>query len=178
MVNVFLIDYDFGIAAFYELLHEFFKGTVVYIHCIYLRPGHHTVANLGVGEVKGILEYLHFLIDFILISGIVDAGLDEIVQIHLRETFIIAFRIHLYSNDTEKAACEERGETAYRPKHDIEQVSGKRKEGQQSVGVVLEENLGQKLARKKHDDGGKDGICRHFHTSIERPEEAHRYHHG
>lgn len=45
---VFLIDYDFGIAAFYELLHEFFKGTVVHVHCIYLRPGHHAVANLGV----------------------------------------------------------------------------------------------------------------------------------
>ena len=40
----------------------------IHFNSLNLRTGHHTVAYFSIGEIKGILEYLHLVINFIFIA--------------------------------------------------------------------------------------------------------------
>lgn len=62
VVDVLLVDEDLGVAALDKLLLQL-VGRAVVGDGIDFRARHHAVADLEVGEVKGILEDLHLVID-------------------------------------------------------------------------------------------------------------------
>ena len=73
MVDIVLVDNYFGVAAFYEFLHEFLGRAVVHVYGIYLCTWHHAVAYFAVGEVECILEYLDFVVYFVFVLCILYA---------------------------------------------------------------------------------------------------------
>ena len=172
MVDVALVDDNLRVAALYELLHQFVDGAVVDVNGVHLSTRHHTVAHLAVGEVEGVLEYLHLLVNLLVAMCILDARLHEIVEVYLREAFVVGFRLHAYAHNAQQALRHKRREAAYRPQEDVEKIGWHGEYGQQAVGVVLEQNLGQELSCEKNDECGEQRVGCHLHAVVERAEDS------
>ena len=97
IVNIFLIYNNFGVSALYEHLAQISECTVGR-HRLNLCTWNHAVAHFSVRKVESILENLHFLVDFFIIFRLVDALLNEVIEVHLGE-FLIVFL--LFQVDTE-----------------------------------------------------------------------------
>ncbi len=78
VVDVSVVDDNLGAAALDKLLTELFEGGVL-LYGVYLGTRYHAVAYFGVGEVEGILEYLHLVLHIFLLRGVVDTLRDEVV---------------------------------------------------------------------------------------------------
>ena len=62
---------------------------------------------------------------------------------------------------------QHRGETGYRPQHDIEYIGGESEYCQQPVCIAFEYRLRKKLACKKHYQSGKNSVCGHRYAWVE-----------
>ena len=160
VVDIFLINDNLGITALDEFLAQILQWCL-HLHCLYLGSRNHTVANLGIWEIQGILENLHLIVNFVIIGSIVDARLYQIIQIHLRESFISLFTLHLHTYQTEQTLAQESTELADRPQDDVAQIGYRTEDGQQSVRVRFEQRLRQELAGEQHDERRQDGIGSH-----------------
>ena len=68
MVNILVVDHNLAMATLHEnLLQLFYRGSI--LNGINLRAGNHTVADLGLRKLEGILEDLHLLADILIIGG-------------------------------------------------------------------------------------------------------------
>ena len=103
MVNVFVIDDDLRLAALHEDGHQLVERAVVF-HGLDFGSGHHTVAHLGISKVERILEDLDLFVDIVLILSVVDAGLYQVVEVHLREGIVVLLLLHLKAEDAEDDA--------------------------------------------------------------------------
>ena len=74
MVDVFVVDNDFGMATLNKLLLELLDAAGV-LDSIDFCSWHHTVAHLCLREVKGILKEANLLLNVVLILSIVNATL-------------------------------------------------------------------------------------------------------
>ena len=72
VVDVFLIDDNLGLAALDEDVFQLVHAAR-FVNRTDFGARYHTIAHLDVGEVEGILEYLHFIGYFLFRTGIVDA---------------------------------------------------------------------------------------------------------
>ena len=99
VVNVFLIDNDFGVATLNEAALQVFNRRVVNVNSLNLRTGNHAVAYLRVGKVEGIVENLDFLVHLVIVGGMVKAALYQIVQINLAELLLTGSCQHLDTKD-------------------------------------------------------------------------------
>ena len=160
MVYILFIYNDFRITALYEFLLQFFERSI-HFNSLNLSTGHHTVAYFSIGEIKGILEYLHLIINFIFIGSIIDTWLHKIIKVYLRKAFIRPLSIHLHTYQTQQALTQESTELADRPQYHIAQISYRTEDRKQAVRVRLEKRLWQKLTCKEYYQRRQNGICRH-----------------
>ena len=79
MVDILVVDDDLRMTALHETGHQLFHATGIF-HGTDLCTRDHTVANLRFGEVKRILENLHLILYLLIILGILDGWLYEIVE--------------------------------------------------------------------------------------------------
>ena len=158
MVDVVLIHYYLGESALYELVAQFIYGTFLHVHSLNLGAWHHAIPHLGVAEVEGVVEDFHLIGYLLVILGIVDTALHEIVEIHSGESRSLLLFLHLHSHHEEHGTGKEGGKARYGIEHDIEHHGRDGKEGEHSVGIALTDSLRQKLARKEHHDGGENRV--------------------
>ena len=111
VVDVLLVDEDLGVAALDKLLLQL-VGRAVVGDGIDLRARHHAVADLEVGEVEGILEDLHLVVDLASLRRVVDGGLDEVVEVHLGKRAVVVALLHLDAQEAQEEAREQGGEAA------------------------------------------------------------------
>ena len=170
MVNILFIDDDLGVPALNEHLLQLFQRTVLF-DCIDLRTRHHTVAHLRVLEIQRILKDLHLIFNIIFILRILDRTLHKIVQVDLRERAVILFLIHLHPHHAQENTCKECGKATDRPQNDEKEISQRSEEGQQPVGIALEQRLRQELTGKEDDQCGGERIQQHTQGGIKTAEE-------
>ena len=115
MVNVSLIDYQLTVSAFHEILQQFSRCTRVHIDGMNLRSVNHAVANLGIGEVEGVLKNLHFIAYRLIVRSVIYGRLQKIVEVDLGESFVLADGIELDSANAQHETGQERGELADGP---------------------------------------------------------------
>ena len=157
VVDVLVIDDDLAMAALDEGLLEFLDGGGVF-DSIDLRTGHHTVAHLRLREVKGVLEDLDLLAYQVLITGIVDTGLHEIVEIDLRELPFFVLLRHADAYEPEESFGEEGCQAGDGIEDDITEPGGYGKDGEHRVGCVLEDGLREELTGEEYDDRREECI--------------------
>ena len=68
---------------------------------INLRSRYHTIAHLCLREVECILEDLHLLTDLLIMSGVIDTALNEVIKINLRKLMSIDILIDADTHQTE-----------------------------------------------------------------------------
>lgn len=149
MVNVALIDYNLTVSALYELLLQLVEGAVIGVDGIDFRTRYHTVADLCIGEVEGILKNLYLIVDVVVVLGVVDARLHEIVEVDLRKRSFLLLSRYLHAEEAEHASRQPCGYDADRPQQDIEDEGQWCKQRQQLVRIALEKCLGKELAVKR-----------------------------
>ena len=152
-----MIDDDFAVTTLNEGLFEFLDGGRVF-DGIHLRTGHHTVAHLRLGEIKGILEDLHLLTDLVFIFGVVNTGLYKVIEVNFCEFALLRLFRHTDAHQPEEPFGEESGQTGDRIEDDITDIGRDSEDGKHGVGSVLEDGLRQELACKEDNDGRKQGI--------------------
>ena len=152
-------------SALYEFLFQLFDITRI-LNCIYLRTRHHTVTHLCLREIQGILEDTHLLLDILLVLGIIDTALHQIVQVHLSKLLVFRRRVPFDAKHAQQLLREHRGKTGNGIEHHIAQPRRKREKGQHHVGIALEDSLRQELSRKKHYQRREERICRHTGSTL------------
>ena len=103
MVDVLMIDNDLGVAALNEHLLQLLD-TAGILDGINLRTWNHTVADAGLRKLQGVLEYLHLVLYLLLVLGIVDALLYQIVQVHTGKLLVVLFLLHLDACQPEESS--------------------------------------------------------------------------
>ena len=74
MVDIPPIDNHLGVSTLDELVSELFDRTILYIDGVNLRTRHHTVTHLRIGEIEGIMEHFHLVLNLCIVLGIVEIG--------------------------------------------------------------------------------------------------------
>ena len=152
-----MVDDDLAVATLDEGLFEFLDGGSVF-NGINLRTGHHTVAHLRLGEVKGVLEDFYFLTNLVIIFSIVDTGLHEVVKVDFRELTLFVLLGHTDTHQSEESFGEEGCQAGDRIEDDVTEISWYGEDGEHRVGCVLEDGLRKELTGKENDDRGEEGI--------------------
>ena len=101
MVDVVLIYDNLRESALYKLVAEFIHCAVLHIHRLNLGAWHHAIPHLGVAEVEGVVEDLHLGGYLLVVLGVVDTALHEIVEIHTGKACSLLLLFHLHSHDKE-----------------------------------------------------------------------------
>ena len=159
MVDILVVYNDLGATVVNEGTHQFLVAAIVG-HSTNLRSGHHTVAYFRIGELQCILEYLHFILNLLLVLHTVNAFLDKIIEINFREIPVLLLVFHFHTSHPQEKAREKCGKARDGPEYYIEKECGKRKHTEPLVRIALEKGLRQELARDEHDEGTQNGICR------------------
>ena len=97
MVDVALVYDNLRVAALYKHLFQLLQGARIHIYGIYLGTRNHAVANLGIREVKSVLEYLHLVVDIFFVLSVIDARLHEVVEVYLCESLVVGLLLHFYA---------------------------------------------------------------------------------
>ena len=101
MVDVTLEDDYLAVSTLYKTLLKLVKGTVICIDGIDFSTWYHAVTNLGIREVKGVLEYLNLIVDVVIVLGIIYAGLYQVVEIDFGKCTCFLFLSNLDADQTE-----------------------------------------------------------------------------
>jgi hypothetical protein len=97
VVDILFVDNDFRVSALYEFLAELIERGIG-LYSLNFGSRHHAVAHLCVGEVECILEDLHLVIDIRVFLCIIDTRLHQVVEVNLREAFVLSLLVHLHSH--------------------------------------------------------------------------------
>ena len=114
MINIFVVHKYLAMAALDEHLLEFLDGGGI-LHGIDLSTRHHTVANLRLREIEGVLEDLHLLAYLVLIIGIIDTGLHQVVEVDFCKFAFLAALVHVDAEATQQSLGKHRGKAGYGP---------------------------------------------------------------
>ena len=96
IVDALFVDDELGEAALDKGAHEFLGGGLL-AHGLYLGAVDHAVAYAEVGEVEGILEDLDLGIYILGAVALLDARLDEVVEVHLGESLSRTLFVEFYA---------------------------------------------------------------------------------
>ena len=151
MVDVVVIDEDFRMAALDEFLSQVVGGAVVG-HSYDFRAWNHAVAHARLAEIEGVLEDFHLVFNLVVVAGVANARLHEVVEVHFRKFALYHVLVHLDAEDAQAELREERGNLAHGPQKHVAQIGGHGEEGQQAVRIALEECFREKFAREEHDN--------------------------
>ena len=110
VVDILFVDHYFGVSALYEPCFELFDIDILG-HGHYFGSRFHAVAHLEFREVERILEYFHLVVDIRALWRILDAALQEEVEVDLAEGTVAAAVDHFHAHQPEQQSGEEGGES-------------------------------------------------------------------
>ena len=101
IIYIAVIHYNLGDAGFNKKTFQIFQSGSQ-VNSYNFRAGYDAIAYFNTGEVERILKYLHLGIQFFFIFGIIDTGLDKIIQVYFSKSLVRSFFIDLHPEQTQE----------------------------------------------------------------------------
>ena len=157
IVDVVVIHHKLAQTGLGENLHQSVAVGLVDVHRHNLVAWHHTVAQVGVAEVKGVFKDFHLALHlFVLVLALVDGLLQIRIQFLHREAVHLLL-VDFHAKHSHQQLREHFGEARERIKNAVEQKQRQRYHAQRRIGVDSKQRLWQKFAGDKDNHGADDG---------------------
>ena len=118
MIDIILIYHNLRITTLHEFLTQVLKRCIQ-SNRLNFSTRNHTIPYSGIREIQSVLEYLDLIVNIRILLCIIYTGLDKIIQIHFRESFIPSLIIHFNTKNLQQYLTQKSTELTDRPKDDI-----------------------------------------------------------
>ena len=101
MINIILINHNLRITTLHEFLTQVLKRCIQ-ANRLNFSTRNHTIPYFSIRKIQSVLEYLDFIVNIRILLCIIYTGLDKIIQIHFRKSFIPSLIVHFNTKNLQQ----------------------------------------------------------------------------